>query len=200
MVDDGFALLGKVVRVQVHTDRMVSDGHYHHELVEQVDELWLSHDGVLGCRGSDVLVHGHHRLHPNKSRANAREFRPNRLLSIGFTSHHNMIVERFGSQSLGSAAEDVMVECGRQVTLDELAGGVQIRRAGEIVDLVGAAVAKPCVPYTKFLLGDANAAPDVVAPNRAFLEDGMRGFVFGLANQTSPTSIVVGDEVWARTA
>lgn len=198
MADDGFTRLGKVVQLQVHTDRMVRDGHYHHELIEQVDELWLGVDGVLGSRGSDVLVHAHHRLHPNKSGADARDFRPNRLLSIGFTGHHDLIVDRFGSKLLGSAAEDVMVDCGRRVVLDDLSGGVQIRRDGAAIDLVGAAVAKPCVPYTKFLLDDSDAAPEVVAPNRAFLEDGMRGFIFGLANQMTPVVIRAGDEVWAR--
>lgn len=200
MVDDGFARLGKVVQLQVHTDRMVRDGHYHHELIERVDELWLGTDGVLGCRGSDVLVHAHHRLHPNKNGADARDFRPNRLLSIGFTGHHDLIVERFGPQLLGSAAEDVMVDCGRRVTLAEIAGGVQVRRRGAVVELVDGAVAKPCVPYTKFLLADANAPADVVAPNRSFLEDGMRGFVFGLTNHAAPVAIQVGDEVWARPA
>jgi len=199
--DEGFVRLGEVTRVQVHVDRMVQAGRYHDELIEQVDELWLSTDGVLGCRGSDVLVHAHHRAHPNKSRPNPRDFRPKRLLSIGFTGHHALITDRFRKVPLGSAAEDVMVECDRQVHLDELTGGVQIRRTarGESrIDLVDAAVAKPCVPYTKFLLDDSDAADKVVAPNRAFLEDGMRGFVFGLANQTEPVSIQVGDEVWAR--
>ena len=38
---------------------------------------------------------------------------------------------------------------------------------------------------------------EVVAPNRAFLEEGMRGFVFGLEGKTEPVRIAVGDEVWA---
>lgn len=198
MGDNGWVRLGDVVQLQVHTDRMVTAGHYHHELIRPVDELWLSPDGVLGSSGSDVLVHAHHRMHPNKNRPDAREYRPNRLLSIGFTGHHALTVDWFRDVPLGSAAEDVMVRCDRRVQLDELTGGVQIRRGEDVIDLVGAAVAKPCVPYTKYLLDDANADPGIVAPNRAFLDDGMRGFIFGLANQTEPVSIQVGDEVWAH--
>lgn len=200
MADDGFVRLGEVTLVQVHVDRMVKAGRYHDELIEQVEELWLSVDGVLGCRGPEVLVHAHHRQHPNKTRATPREFRPNRLLSIGFTGHHRLTVEQFRPVPLGSAAEDVIVACDRRVNLAELAGGVQVRRGTDIIELDGAAVAKPCVPYTKFLLDDQDAADDVVAPNRAFLDDGMRGFIFGLANQDAPASIRVGDEVWARSA
>jgi len=191
-------LLGTIALTQIHRDRMVNSGRYHDDLLTPVEELWLGEDGVVGVSGDNVYLHGHHRLHPNKRRAeNAKDFRPNRLLSIGFTGHYALVADRFGEVPLGIAAEDVIVEHDGRVELDQLTGGVEIRTADGVIELADAAVAKPCVPYTKFLLGDQDAADEVVAPNRAFLEEGMRGFVFGLEGKTEPVRIAVGDEVWA---
>lgn len=191
--------LGKIVLCQVHTDRMVNNGVYDASLIKGVDELWLTEDGVMGTSGSDVYVHAHHRLHPNKYRSvNKKEFRPNRLISIGFTGHYKLMSERFGWMRLGIAAEDVVVDLDRRVALDEIAGGVEVRTAnGGVVPLGAAAVAKPCVPFTKYLLDDQHAPDNEVGPNRAFLEDGMRGFIFGLEGHTESSRLAVGDEVWA---
>lgn len=191
-------LLGRVVLCQVHTDRMVNSGVYDASMIVPVDELWLSEDGVVGVADTQVLVHAHHRLHPNKYRAvNQKDFRPNRLISIGFTGHHELICDRFGPADLGIGAEDVIVETDRRINLDELAGGVEIRSETGNVRLDGVAVAKPCVPFTKYLLGDQDAADDLVGPNREFLNDGMRGFVFGLAGYVEPALVAAGAEVWA---
>ena len=193
-----WTLLGPVVKTQIHVDRMVTDGRYEDHKILEVDELWLAEDGVIGQVGEQLILHGHHRLHPNKTWGDRpRDFRPNRLLSIGFTGHYDQMQERFGEAPLGCAAEDIIVDCAGTVSVDQLSGGVQLRRDGQTVELAGVAVAKPCVPFTKWLLKDQDAADDVVAPNRAFLEAGMRGFVMGLAGQTEPVAIRVGDELWA---
>jgi hypothetical protein len=87
-----------------------------------------------------------------------------------------------------------------QIHVDRMvtdSAGVQLRRDGQVVELDGVAVAKPCVPFTKWMLRDQDADDAIVAPNRAFLEGGMRGFVLGLADQHKPVAIRVGDELWA---
>lgn len=184
---------------QVHTDRMIRDGTYEHKLLTAVDRLWLGPDGVVGCRGDESILHAHHRSHPNKLRAdNPRKFLPARLLSFGFTSHYALMAERFGAASVGCAGEDIVVEYADQASLDQVSRGVQIRRGDRAIDLVDAAVAKPCVPFTKFLLGDQQASDETVAPNRAFLDNGIRGFIVGLANQGEPVDIAPGDEFWVR--
>lgn len=193
--------LGPVVRTQIHTDRMVDDGRYHHDLIVEADELWLGPDGVIGQVDGRSVLHGHHRLHPNKTRAeNPKGYRPNRLLSFGFTGHYTLMADRFGAAPVGCAAEDVIVEHAGQVTLDMLSGGLEVRRGERSIAFEGVAVAKPCVPFTKYLLDDQDADDDTVAPNRAFLEAGMRGFIVGLANHTDLVDVRVGDEVWARSA
>jgi len=193
--------LGEIVLCQIHTDRMVQDGVYRHELLRAVDALWLSPDGVIGATGDESIVHAHHRLHPTRTvgaTEKHRTFLPHRLLSFGFTGHYNAMAEHFGAAEVGCAGEDIIVAHDAVVPLDQVNQGVQIRRGDRTIDLVDAAVAKPCVPFTKYLLNDQLAPEDKVAPHVSFLADGMRGFIVGLANQTEPVDIAVGDELWAR--
>jgi len=194
--------LGQVVLCQIHTDRMVLDGVYRDRLREPVDALWLSPDGVVGTVDDTAVLHAHHRLHPTRTIGTTEKHRtylPHRLLSFGFTSHYAAMAERFGSAPLGCAAEDIIVDFDDHVVeLGQVDQGVQIRRGDRVIDLIDAAVAKPCVAFTKFLLGDQGSSDDKVAPHRAFLDDGMRGFIVGLANATDPVDIAVGDEFWVR--
>lgn len=196
-----WTLLGPVIRTQIHTDRMVNSGRYDFEMIVEADELLLGPDGVVGQIGDAQVMHGHHRLHPNKTRDdNRKKFLPARLLSFGFTGHYAEMADRFGHAPIGCAAEDVIVQRHGVVTLDELRGGLQVRRGGSAVDFTGAAVAKPCVPFTKYLLQDQEASDELVAPNRAFLDDGMRGFLVGLSDETEKATIRVGDELWVHTS
>lgn len=191
--------LGTIVLCQIHTDRMIHDGVYRDELLRPVDALWLSPDGVVGLVDERALLHGHHRLHPTRAvgaTEKHRTYLPHRLLSFGFTSHYRSMAEHFGAAPLGCAAEDIIIEFDERVSLDDVRAGVQIRRGDRTIDLVGAQVAKPCVPFTRYLLGDQLTPEDKVAPHRSFLDDGMRGFIVGLANHTDPVDIIVGDEFW----
>jgi len=193
--------LGSVVRCQIHTDRMVRDGVYEHKLLTEVDGLWLGPDGVVGVVDDSAILHAHHRLHPTRTVGTTekhRTFLPHRLLSFGFTSHYKAMAERFGAAAAGCGGEDIIVEHDERVHLDQVSGGVQIRRGDRSIDLTDAAVAKPCIPFTKYLLGDQHSPEDKVAPHRAFLDDGMRGFIVGLANQSETVDVAVGDEFWVR--
>jgi len=193
--------LGSIVRCQIHTDRMVRDGVYVHDLLREVDALWLGPDGVVGAKGDEAILHAHHRLHPTRTigaTEKHRTYLPHRLLSFGFTSHYDLMAEHFGSAPLGCAGEDIIVDFDRQVVLDEVSKGVQVRRGDRVVELVGAVVAKPCVPFTKYLLEDQHHPEEKIAPHRAFIDDGIRGFIVGLANQEETVDIAVGDEFWVR--
>ena len=193
--------LGPIVLCQIHTDRMVHDGVYRHGLLTEVDSLWLSPDGVVGLVGEQAILQAHHRLHPTRTIGTTekhRTFLPHRLLSFGFTSHYDAMAGHFGAAALGCAAEDIIVDFDQQVSLARVANGVQIRRGDRVIELTGAQVATPCVPFTKFLLGDQRSPDDKVAPHQAFLDDGMRGFIVGLANHTEPVDITVGDEFWIQ--
>lgn len=230
-MQDNYEFLGPVVLTQIHTDRMVQAGVYRSELLSQVDELWLGADGVVGSLGDRALLHAHHRCHPNKLKGDRpRDFLPNRLVSIGFTSHYRMVEVHFGWNELGIAAEDIVVECARPITEADLAAGLQFRRTHSTLiggqspepslpsrgtddaaarptpqqpidtvgQLGGLKVAKPCVPFTRFMLKDPDPSEGEVRRSRAFLDGGMRGFVGGLEASQSTFSIKTGDQVWRR--
>jgi hypothetical protein len=108
------------------------------------------------------------------------------------------MAEHFGSATVGDAGENVIIETTGLVTENQVAGGLMIERPGGNIEVKGAAVAEPCVPFTRFRLGDAAADLELVKPNREFLRRGMRGYVMGLANLTGAIEIEVGDLVYAR--
>lgn len=187
-------LFGSVIKCQVSAQALVRDGRYIASDIIDAEELHLGVDGVVGWCGGRAVLNHHHRLNPR-----LRSWKPGRLLSVGFTGHYRAMGERFGRAPIGCAAENIIVACDSIVTEDELAGGLQVRGAdGSTIDLEPAAVAKPCVPFTKYLLGNQDAGHELVAPNRAFLDDGMRGFVLGLANQSETAAVRPGDELWTR--
>ncbi|MGH1488869.1 MAG: hypothetical protein ACRBK7_05650 [Acidimicrobiales bacterium] len=184
--------LGSIIKCQVSARGLIQDGRYIESDIVNAEQLHLGVDGVVGwCDGRAVLNH-HHRLNPYLG-----TWKPKRLLSVGFTGHYAAMAERFGSAPIGCAAENMIVDCDRIVTPNEMANGLQVRSAdGSTIDLEPAAVAKPCVPFTKYLLNNQDAAAEEVAPNRAFLDEGIRGFVLGLANQSDTAVIKPGDELW----
>ena len=151
-------------------------------------DLLLTPAGVLGAWHDGWAVDRHHRDHPQNEYPN-----PDRTLSIGFTSHYDAMTHRFGDIEVGAGGENLIVRVDRRMMIDDLTGKLTIRsQSGESLELGPAAVAAPCVPFTKFCLSDPDAPVDAVKENRAFLEDGMRGFVMSIEG----TMLVkVGDEL-----
>ncbi len=194
--------LGTIVKCQVSAQGLIQHKRYIDSDIINASELHLSADGIVGwCdrngdgdeSGQAAVLNHHHRLNPRLG-----TWKPHRLLSVGFTGHYNAMADRFGAAPVGCAAENMIVDLDRVVTLDEVSKGLQVRTAdGEQIDLEGATVAKPCVPFTKYLLQDQDADDETVAPNRAFLDNGIRGFVMGLSNHTEVVVIRPGDEIWA---
>lgn len=180
---------------QIHTDRMVFEGDYHHEMIIEVDTLHLSPDGLVGVQGDRAILHGHHRNHPNKARTlRPRKFRPDRLLSIGFTGHYEYMSQHFGPVPVGRAAEDIVIDHDGHVNLADIQNGIQIHRDGFIVELPGGAVAEPCAPFTRHLL-EMHATKADPTQAREFLKHGIRGFVFGPPSNPPAFTITTGDTV-----
>ncbi len=147
--------------------------------------------GVLGSWHDGWAVDRHHRDHPHNENHN-----PDRTLCIGFTSHYDLMGDRFGEVELGAGGENLIVATERRMTIDDLSGPLSIHsRSGTRLSLGPAEVAAPCVPFTKFCLNDQRAPVDAVKENRAFLEDGMRGFVMSIEGTMM---VQIGDELWVE--
>jgi hypothetical protein len=151
--------------------------------------LLLTPWGVLGEWHDGWAVDRHHRDHPQNE-----SHHPDRTLSIGFSSHYDLMGDRFGEIELGAAGENLIVDVDRRIMVDDLVGSLSIRsQDGDVVSLGPAAVATPCVPFTKFCLSDHDAPIEAIKENRAWLDDGMRGFVMAIEGTMM---VNPGDELW----
>lgn len=167
--------VGQVVKLQVQRDRLRRDNAYRLHNLAEVSVLRLTPDGPIGFDGSSWVVDRHHRAHPASAL-----YDPARALSIGFTSHYEYIWRRFDPIPLGSAGENLIVDADRLVSLNDLRGGIRIETSDNAASIATAAVAEPCVPFTRLVTGrpDARAAEIVEEKNQ--LRRGIRGFVMTL--------------------
>ncbi len=194
---DGYTLIGPIRRLQIQKERLVvgvrPERVYRTDPLVSVDSVALSGHGIVANIDGAWVLDVHHAAHPASDHSER-----DRLLSIGFSSHYDAMAERFGDAPYGVGGENIVVQTDRIVTEDEVAGGLMIQRPDRQIELKGASVAEPCVPFTRFMLKDPNAHVDLVKPNRDFLRRGMRGFVMGLANLDETIALELGDLVYAR--
>lgn len=195
---DDHTLLGPIRHLQIQKGILRTgvrpDQAYRTEPLMSLPSLVLSPAGVIANVDGSWVIDRHHTAHPANVQPNL-----DRLLSFGFTAHYEAMADHFGWATIGDAGENIIIETDRIITEDHIAGGLMIERPGGNIELKGAAVAEPCVPFTRFRLGKPEADDELVTPNREFLRRGMRGYVMGLGNLTGAVEIEVGDLVYART-
>ena len=193
-------LIGSIERLQIQRERLIigtrPDQVYRTDALIAVDSMVLSPDGPLAKVDGGWVVAVHHAAHPANPMPDL-----DRMLSVGFTSHYAAMAAHFGTAPIGVAGENIIVKADRMITLDEIAGGIVIERPGGAhIELKGAAVAEPCVPFTRYMLNDPEADLDIVKPNRDFLRKGMRGFVMGTAGLSESVEVSLGDKVYAHSS
>ena len=154
-----------------------------------VDRLAVGPDGVLGL-GPDRswIVDIHHKGHPATKNPDGRHG-----ISIGFTTHYDLMRERFGERiDLGCAGENIIVETDRRFALEDLkAGVVMLAPDGRELHLDVLDVAHPCRPFTGWALG-RTVESDALKAHLQFLDGGTRGFRLG---GTTAGFVSVGDRV-----
>ena len=189
-----WALIGSVVRTQIHTDEIVHGGVYDTSRLLRTESLWLTEAGVVGLSGGQAMLDYHHRNHPHLS-----TFRPDRQMSIGFVGHYTVISGRFGPIQPGIAAENIVVDYDGVLAKDELDTGIRIETSSGVAEFGGAEIARPCVPFTKFLLGGSVSDDESISSYRSSLDNGIRGFVLPLVDLAAPGLMVAeGDQVFRR--
>lgn len=186
--------IGEIVLTQFQLDKLregIGDSRNYDPSNLAEGPLLLTPWGVLGEWHDGWAVDRHHRDHPQNTTHN-----PDRTLSVGFTSHYEEMGHRFGDIELGAGGENLIVNVDRRMLIDDLTGSLSIRSGeGATLELGPAAVAAPCVPFTKFCLNDHDAPPEAVSENRAWLDYGMRGFVMSIEGTMM---VRVGDELWVE--
>ena len=182
--------IGEIALLQIHRDLLVPGDHFDPAPLAQVEALSIDQSGALGWTGDAWAVDVHHRSWPGRG--------GRRPISVGFTSHYRKMAARFGAIPLGTAGENVIVDCDEVVTLKDLGAGIVVAgRAGAEVVLTSPQVARPCRQFTSYLLGlPAVADREEIAEELAFLDAGTRGFVFQVDEIDSPAVIKSGDAVY----
>ncbi|HWC72766.1 MAG TPA: hypothetical protein VG454_02440, partial [Gemmatimonadales bacterium] len=139
-----------------------------------VPALNVTPDGALGRReDGEWIVDVHHRAHPLTKNEDGQHG-----ISIGFTAHYDAMRKYFGDRiEVGCAGENIIATATRQLTYEELAGGVAILAPDgtERVRLRVLQVAHPCKPFTGWALGK-QVEPAELKKHLQFLDNGMRGF------------------------
>jgi MOSC domain-containing protein len=170
--------LGRIVRLQIQRASLKTGEKpnrvYDPAPILAVGRLAIGPDGALGDAGAGSwLVDVHHRAHPRTKNEDGEHG-----ISLGFTSHYGRMRDRFGDRIVpGCAGENILVETGARITLDDLAGGVALVAAegGEVVRLSVLQVAHPCRPFSGWALG-GRVETEMLKETLQFLDDGMRGF------------------------
>lgn len=191
-------LVGPIRHLQIQRERLIRGARpervYDPGPLVAVESMVLSPNGPLAKIDGGWVVAVHHAAHPANPMPD-----PDRMLSVGFTSHYDVMHERFGDVALGAAGENIIVAAARVITQGDVSSGIVIERPdGNLIELKGAQVAEPCVPFTRFLLADPGADLDIVKPHREFLRKGIRGFVMGTQGLVDSVEIGLGDRVYLR--
>ncbi len=186
----------KLLQVQIASLKVGQAPHrrYDPAPLRQVTAIEVDPDGAIGLAADgERLLDVHNRRHPaTKQQAGING------LSFGFTSHYDLMRDRFGEvASDGIAGENILIVSDRQWTEDELAAGLVIETgSGQRLPLVRVVVAAPCVEFTRWVMRfPDDARPDLtVTGNVQFLNDGLRGYY--TAYDGPPATVSVGHHVF----
>lgn len=197
-MESGMTPIGRIVRLQAQVRSLKQPGPrfrcYDPSGIREVLALELDEGGVAGVGPhGDRVPDVHHRDHP------ASKFRGNNGVSVGFTSHYDLIRGHFPKGlDDGMAGENILVATDRTWSAADVAGGLVVATAdGRLVTLSPVVVADPCVEFSRWLLD----WPEDERPGKAvseavvFLGGGVRGFY--ASYDGPPARIAVGDLMYA---
>ncbi|HSR21860.1 MAG TPA: hypothetical protein VLL49_13180 [Anaerolineales bacterium] len=157
-----------------------------------ITPLGVEASGPDGERILDI----HHMHHPDKA------YDSKDLVSIGFSSHYEVMRARFGGHMVdGAAGENMIVECERAVWRDDLGQQIAVESAQTgsraFFDIVR--VATPCREFSHFAAGSPpeSLPADELKSTLQFLDNGRRGFLLVLAAGQQAATVEPGDRVFA---
>ena len=192
----GAVLLGRIVRLQVQTDRLKPGQRplrrYRVEPLVPVDELVIEPLGVHGVTPDGLLLDVHHPDHPR-----TRHSRPASALSLMSTADYAVLRETYGGHLVdGVAGESLLLGRDDPLAGLDLSAGVLVETADSgLLPVDDVRPATPCIEFCRFCVGDEPSA-DVSRPAAnalAALDGGRRGYL-GVPAGTG--RVRVGAAVW----
>lgn len=185
--------LGSLVRLQIQTAALKlgekPQQWYDPSALQEAEVLHLDWRGAATADGRlDV----HHLEHPA-----SRQTPGENALSLGFTGHYARMRDRFGARAAAGVAGENLIVDGEPVSFEQVRAGLLLRSraTGRELRLRNAGIARPCRPFSLFLLG-GEAEPAVLKAALQFLDGGTRGFYF-TPEDGEPFEARIGDEVFA---
>lgn len=180
-------MLHQIVRLQVQTEPLKQGEKPHRwydpSFIQRVDRLHVDADGATGEFDERDVLDVHSVTHP-RSRNHGRASG----LSIGFTSHYQVMRQQFGAHVTdGIAGENVLVAVDGRITFERLAGAA-LRTAHGDVAFAEVEVAEPCVEFSRLVLGvkPDDRSVSMREPLQQ-LRGGVRGFYVALAQPVDLT-------------
>jgi hypothetical protein len=189
----------KITQIQPNGLKHIVSGNniYDPSRIVAVPLLYLSSFGVEGQdeqgeRSLDI----HHADHSKTRNKGVNG------ISIGFTSHYQVMRTRFGDHMQdGVAGENIIIECQEEIWLPDLGKKVEIHNpeTGKIVSLDVTKIAAPCDEFSHFAAesqGQRQPANEL-KETLQFLGDGRRGFLLSLGADQENGLVQPGDIVYA---
>lgn len=171
-------LIGTVVRLQVQRSRLKPGARgarvYNPAPLLEVAALEVGPRGVIGVTADGPVLDVHHADHPDTRNVKLRNG-----LSLLPRAHYAPLRARYGEHLVeGSVGESLLLDTAGWLTLDDLTGPLGLETAdGTLLELTDAAVASPCVEFSRFCLGRGLGPVDAdVSQAMLDLDGGARGF------------------------
>jgi hypothetical protein len=174
-------LIGHIRQLQIQIDGLKKgdgpDRIYDTGALQSIPAARLSVDGVTGLQDNRELLDVHHRLHHRS------KHRQSNAISFNFAQNYDHMRRKFrGDIILGCAGENLLIELIAGVDHETLmadldASMVVENREGQQGKLSGFMVARPCVPFTEFVLNmDTKPLATDTKAALQFLDGGVRGY------------------------
>jgi len=193
--------LGQVIMTQVQPSGLIYEvpaGEiYDPSRRVEVPFLSISSQGVEGeTAQGERLLDIHHADHPETHNIGKN------AISIGFSSHYNMMRTRFGDHmQTGTAGENIIIEYDQEVWLPDLGHKVEFKNpeSGQVVSLEVIKFAAPCNPFSHFAADsqDKRLGADDLKDTLQFLGNGRRGFLLVMGADQETGQVQPGDLVYA---
>ena len=171
--------IGTVVRLQVQRSRLkpgpATTRTYDPAPLLEVEALEVGPRGVVGLTADGPVRDVHHADHPD-----SRNRRLGNGVSLLPRAHYAALRARYGPHLVdGAAGESVLLDTDGPWTEGDLAGTLVLETAdGELLELVEAEAAAPCVEFSRFCLGlPPGPVGEDVRQALLDLDGGARGFL-----------------------
>lgn len=171
-------VLGPIIRLQIQRSPLKTGEKQHKKYdpapILAVERLRMGPEGAVAVVDGRDVLDVHHRSHPSGKNDDGLH-----AISVGFTGHYRAMQARYGDHMVvGCAGENIIVESGGRMTLDEVAAGFVVLSPGgaERLRLGRVDIAHPCKPFSGFAHRHQIVEPEVLKATLQFLDEGTRGF------------------------